>query len=111
MSSTVRTRLLAMQAELTDVADISAESAQPVTLDQTSVGRLSRMDAMQAQAMAQATQGRRTETLRAIEAALVRLDNDEYGRCLQCDELINPKRLEVDPVATLCITCAESHNE
>ena len=106
-ADTLRNKLLAMQAELSKVTDISDAEAAPVKLDQTSVGRLSCMDAMQAQAMAKATQGRRTAQLRAIQSAIVRLDNNEYGICLECDEPINPKRLEVDPVATFCIRCAE----
>ena len=90
------------------MVEASDESAQPVSLDQTSVGRLSRMDAMQGQAMAQATQARRAQLLRGIQAALVRLENGEYGLCQACDEPINTKRLEIDPVAEFCISCAEA---
>ena len=64
------------------------------------------MDAMQAQAMAKASIERREQMLRRIDAALVRIDNDEYGYCKECDEPINPKRLEFDPTADLCINCA-----
>jgi DnaK suppressor protein len=64
------------------------------------------MDAMQAQAMAQASAQRRGETLQRIAAALKRIDDDEYGFCLECDEPINPQRLEFDPTVTLCIECA-----
>ena len=77
-------------------------------LDQTKVGRLSRMDAMQSQAMAQAAQRQRLETLRRVELALARLERGEYGLCVDCDEPINPKRLEVDPAAERCIGCAEA---
>ena len=108
MSEEIRARLLALRDEIEGVVDVSDASAKPVTLDQTSVGRLSRMDAMQGQAMAQATQARRAAVLRGVQAALVRLDNDEYGLCLECDEPINPKRLEIDPVAEFCIRCAEA---
>ena len=87
------------------------ESAAVVELDQTKVGRLSRMDAMQAQAMALASEQRREQTLRRIDAALKRIEDDEYGYCLQCDELINPKRLEFDPTVTLCIECASRAEE
>ena len=95
-----------MRAELEAAAETGKESAAVVELDQSKVGRLSRMDAMQAQAMAKAAERRREETLRRIEAALKRIDNDEYGYCARCDEPINPKRLEFDPTATLCIDCA-----
>lgn len=77
-----------------------------VVLDQSSVGRLSRMDAMQAQAMAGATRRRRDMERQRLRAALARLERGEYGRCLECDALIAPGRLEIDPAATHCIGCA-----
>ena len=106
MSEVWRDRLLALRAELEGIADTGDEAAAVVELDQTKVGRLSRMDAMQAQAMAQASGERRELMLRRINAALQRLDDDEYGFCQECGEDINPKRLEFDPAALLCIDCA-----
>lgn len=88
----LRDKLLKLRAELQELAAMGDESAAVVELDQTKVGRLSRMDAMQAQAMAQASEQRREQTLRQIDAAIKRIDDDEYGYCLQCDEPINPKR-------------------
>jgi DnaK suppressor protein len=70
------------------------------------MGRLSRMDAMQAQAMAKAAGNRRRAMLVKISAALKRIDDDEYGLCRECDDPINPKRLEFDPTAIYCIECA-----
>jgi DnaK suppressor protein len=102
----MREELLKLRAELQAIAESGDESAAIVELDQTKVGRLSRMDAMQAQAMAKASIERREQMLRRIDAALVRIDNDEYGYCKECDEPINPKRLEFDPTADLCINCA-----
>jgi DnaK suppressor protein len=101
-----RDKLFQLRAELLAAAEAGKESAAVVELDQSKVGRLSRMDAMQAQAMAQASEQRREQMLRQIDAALKRIDDDEYGYCLQCDEAINPKRLEFDPTVTLCIECA-----
>lgn len=103
----MRERLLQLRKELLATADANKPSSDVVELDQSKVGRLSRMDAMQAQAMSQAS-GRRLETmLKRIEAALVRVDNDEYGDCQSCGEPIAEKRLEFDPAALLCIACAE----
>ena len=101
-----RQRLLELRAELSALAATGDEAAQTVELDQTKVGRLSRMDALQAQAMSKATNQRRAETLRGIEAALKRIDRGDYGECRLCGEYINPKRLEFDPTAKLCIGCA-----
>ena len=102
----MREKLLKLRAELQAIAEAGDESAAIVELDQTKVGRLSRMDALQAQAMAKASGERRKQMLQQIDAALLRIDNDEYGYCKECGESINPKRLEVDPTAVLCIDCA-----
>ena len=99
-------KLLQLRAEIEAVAATGNDSAGIVELDQSKVGRLSRMDAMQAQAMAQAAAQRRELMLKRIAAALVRIDNDEYGDCFSCDDPINIKRLDFDPTATLCIECA-----
>ncbi len=107
----IRDRLLALRNELESAASASDEAAEVVELDQQKVGRLSRMDAMQAQAMAQASVARREMMLAKIEAALVRLENDEYGICLRCGEDIHPKRLEFDPTVTLCVACAEKDGQ
>lgn len=81
-------------------------AANTVELDQARVGRLSRMDALQQQAMARAANQRSEAELQRIEAALVRIRTGEYGFCLKCGEDIPQKRLEVDPAALTCITCA-----
>ena len=80
----------------------------PVELDQTAVGRLSRMDAMQQQAMAQATSRRTDQELQRIRTALSRLQTGEYGYCVKCEEEIAKGRLRVDPAALVCIACARA---
>ncbi len=83
------------------------QAAQAVVqLDQQAVGRLSRMDALQNQAMAKAQQSRRDVNARRLTAALSRIDEDEYGYCEDCGEDIARKRLELDPAASKCISCA-----
>lgn len=102
----IRALLEDKQAELTAIRDASAEARAPVSLDQQSVGRVSRIDAMQQQAMAKAQERQRAVDLMRIEQALARIEADEYGYCLECDEEIPIKRLRVDPAAVLCIACA-----
>ena len=92
--------------ELLASKNAAKESTKPVTLDQSSVGRLSRMDAMQGQAMAIEAQRRREMQLQRIHAALVRMQQGDYGLCAACEEEIAIRRLETDPAATLCIACA-----
>jgi len=106
MSEKWRDRLLALRAELESIAETGDESTAVVELDQSKVGRLSRMDAMQAQAMAQASSNRRQTMLSKITAALKRVDEGDFGLCRECEQLINPRRLEFDPTAIYCIECA-----
>jgi DnaK suppressor protein len=103
----MRARLLARRAELRRLIEAGAESARPVELDQTRQGRLSRMDALQQQAMAQESERRRVAELQRIDSALRRIEEDEYGFCQGCGEPIAARRLELDPTALLCIVCAE----
>lgn len=98
--------LLEKKAALMAIQDTGKAATQIVKLDQSSVGRLSRMDAMQGQAMAIAANQRRQVELQKIEAALSRIENEDYGLCLECDEEIAEPRLKLDPASPLCIKCA-----
>ena len=101
-----RQRLLQLQQELAALQQTGADAARVVELDQTSVGRLSRMDALQGQAMSQEQGRRRAIEQQKISAALRRLEAGEYGYCVACDEPIAVPRLELDPAVMLCIDCA-----
>jgi len=98
--------LLTRQEELQKLITDTKGNSATVTLDQTSVGRLSRMDAMQGQAMAEEVKRRRDMEMSRIEAALERINEDDYGYCLTCGEDIDIKRLELDPSISLCSKCA-----
>jgi DnaK suppressor protein len=100
--------LLKLRAELLQAGETGLQAEEVVELDQTRVGRLSRMDALQAQAMSLETGRRRRQHIVEIDAALERVRGGDYGDCFECGETINPKRLEADPTATLCINCAEA---
>ena len=101
-----RGKLEARRAELQGLQAISEESRGTVALAQTSVGRLSRMDAIQGQAMALATQRQREQELARIAAALERIKDGSFGECLECGEAIAEKRLRFDPSIATCINCA-----
>ncbi|TPG41383.1 hypothetical protein EAH79_09950 [Sphingomonas koreensis] len=65
---------------------------------------------MQVQAMAMAQQRRRQSEQIAIDAALKRIDADEYGYCLTCGDEIAEARLLNAPAVTQCIDCARDHS-
>ena len=98
--------LLKLRSDLLAVEQSGQEAAQTVELDQTTVGRVSRMDALQGQAMAKESQQRRMIQLQRIEASLQRIDKGTFGLCMRCGEGIHMKRLEFDPTVPLCIDCA-----
>ncbi len=102
--------LLALREKLTRLTQSSGEGRQPVELDQTAVGRLSRMDALQGQAMALEQARRRNIEITRINLALKRIEGGVFGYCLGCDEEIGPKRIELDPTISTCISCAEAHS-
>ena len=86
---------------------ISADGRKPVELDQTTQGRLSRMDALQVQEMAMEQERRRSTEGRRIEAALLRIEAGDFGYCASCGNDIELKRLANDPAVPLCLACAQ----
>ena len=102
-----RALLTARLEELKQEEALAAEATAPVKLEQDSVGRLSRVDALQLQAMALASQRRREAERNQIEVALRRIRDDEYGYCLSCGEEIGDARLRHNPAAPQCINCTD----
>jgi len=102
----LRARLIAHRDELLADEAQTAPDRAVVDAGDTAMGRLSRMDALQQQAMAQATGRRRQLELTRIESALTRIETGEYGLCVQCGNEISAKRLDFDPSVPLCIDCA-----
>ncbi len=100
--SLIEARLHALSGE-----DVLGEAGKAtVELDQQAVGRLSRMDALQNQAMAKATGARRDAERGRLLAALERLDDGEFGYCDDCGDEIAKGRLQLDPAALKCVDCA-----
>lgn len=98
--------LLSKRGELIDASKLGAGGRGTVALDQQSVGRVSRVDALQQQAMSQAQERQRQHDLVRIEQALKRLEDGDYGYCVDCGEPIPTKRLDIDPATALCVSCA-----
>lgn len=102
----MKARLEDMKAELEALAHEHEHDGDVVQLDQTTQGRLSRMDALQVQAMAQEVARRRETEIRRIDAALKRIEDGDFGYCVSCDEKVQEKRLDFDPSVPNCIKCA-----
>lgn len=103
-------QLQELREELNKLLDSSRQVAATVVLDQTKVGRLSRMDALQQQAMAQANRTAYRRRLQKVEAALGAVDSGDYGYCEACGEAIPYARLQIKPESDLCVNC-QAHEE
>ncbi len=106
LAARYRPRLEAELDEITTASTATAAARRPVELDQQSVGRLSRMDAIQNQAMAASSEERRKGRARAVAAALERIEAGTFGFCDECGDVIGRRRLDLDPAAMRCIGCA-----
>lgn len=103
--TTYRNDILARIEALTEAENQASGNRATVILDQQSVGRLSRMDALQQQAMANATYLRRQGEHARLQAALARIDDGTFGDCLDCGEPIPDERLALDPTVPRCLDC------
>jgi DnaK suppressor protein len=101
----LRELLIQQQRELSSLLDSAQTDTRPVALDQQSVGRVSRIDAIQQQQMAVASQQQAAALLRLGELALRRIDSGDYGECQDCGEPIAFARLQARPSTCLCIGC------
>jgi DnaK suppressor protein len=81
------------------------DATEAVQLD-SSIGRLSRMDAIQSQQMALALKERQRQQLIRVERAQRSIHDGTYGICKLCGGLIAEERLETQPEATVCVACA-----
>jgi len=106
-SNKIRLTLEGLKDKIRALSDAASDNRKPVALDQQSVGRLSRIDSLQVQAMDKAQEAARRKQIIRIDAALKRLDAGDYGYCATCDEPIGEKRLDLDPAVPLCILCAK----
>ncbi len=100
------TRIRSRLAELEQSSEAGKKAQEVVHLDQQAVGRLSRMDALQNQAMAKAQQANRNREMSRLKAALARIEEGEYGFCEDCGDEIPIGRLNLDYAASKCVSCA-----
>lgn len=85
--------------------DSIGDAAKPVALDQTAVGRLSRMDSLQTQHLSADLHNRTQARHAQLIDALSRFDQGTYGSCLTCNAPIPYGRLVVMPEARTCASC------
>ena len=109
--SELKLQLESQQASLEIQLQESDDNIKPVTLDQQSVGRVSRIDAIQQQQMASANHEQTMALLQQVIASLKRIETGDYGLCLICDEPVALPRLQAQPHTANCITCQSQQEE
>ena len=107
----LQTRLRALELRLPQQLATSESGGRPVELDQQSVGRLSRIDAIAQQSVNKANLNRLRLRLGQVRAALRRIEEGEYGYCVICEEPIGFRRLSVVPEVTTCVSCQERREQ
>ena len=100
-----RNLLEALAEEVKTFLKKSKDASEAVELD-TSIGRLSRMEAMQDQQMALELRRRKKRQLARVNNAIRRLDEGTYGLCELCGGSISEERLEAFPDMMTCVNCA-----
>ena len=103
--------LHALRDELQQTVDATRELTGTVELDQSAVGRISRIDAIQRQKMAEAQQRRNVLRLRQVGVAMRALREEEYGWCVRCGEPIGYGRLNARPETVACVPCMRELEE
>jgi DnaK suppressor protein len=98
-------QLLQLKTELEEQLNSNQDATNIVELDQSAIGRVTRMDAIQQQSMAVSTRNKVRQRLQSINLALSRYKKEDYGYCKQCDETIAFVRLLAQPESSLCLSC------
>jgi DnaK suppressor protein len=103
--SLLKSQLRQMELDLEQQLSLAQDSVGVVNLDQTAVGRVSRVDALQQQSMALSLQHSAQQKLKKVKAALGAIDQENFGDCQRCDEPIGFPRLRSQAETCFCLNC------
>ena len=103
--ATYRKQLEESLVEIDQYLQKTEESAEAVSPDK-GLGRLSRMEAMQDQQLILEARRRKKMQKIAVQAALQRIENGQFGACIFCGNASALDRLEVAPESSTCVNCS-----
>jgi len=101
LKETVNEKIEMLEKEL----EMMSDAVQPIAPDD-SIGRVSRMDAINNQAVAKAAYNDKQTLLSRLKLSLTVIDKENYGSCAKCNRDIPIKRLMSIPYSNLCVYCA-----
>ncbi|GLR18568.1 TraR/DksA family transcriptional regulator [Portibacter lacus] len=104
----LKSKIIAMveKAQL-DIINME-NNTQPVK-PENSLGRISRMDAINNKSVMEASLRNTRKKLAKLKTALSNIDNENFGICTYCKNEIQPKRLMYMPESDQCVRCAARH--
>tara|TARA_B100000927_G_scaffold15222_2_gene11956 strand:+ start:2071 stop:2400 length:330 start_codon:yes stop_codon:yes gene_type:complete len=74
---------------------------------ENAIGRISRMDAINNKSINDRMLRKAKEKLKKLNLALSRINEKEFGMCINCNKLINENRLMLMPEVVRCVKCAQ----
>jgi len=98
--------LLQLQKEIREELNSSSSADSSIQPD-NAIGRLTRMEAIQARSISDAGKTRQNKRLALIDRALASIIDGSYGSCSSCGGEIAEGRLEIRPESRLCVPCAK----
>ncbi|KAA3635175.1 MAG: TraR/DksA family transcriptional regulator [Bacteroidetes bacterium] len=82
------------------------DATKPIT-PENSIGRVSRMDAINNKSVSEVALRSARKKLSNLKIALHNIDNPTFGICSNCKRPIAPARLMFMPQSTRCVRCAD----
>ena len=101
LKETIQAKLVETQLKISALEEVT----QPIS-PENSIGRVSRMDAINNKSVAEAALRIARKQYTSLEIALTKIDSAEFGICMYCKKGIQPKRLMFMPESTKCVRCA-----
>ena len=102
----LKEKILSQIDELKTEIKSYEETTKPVAPD-NAIGRLTRMEAINAKSISEASLSSARLRLTRLQNTLKRIDSENFGLCALCEELIPVKRLMLMPETTKCVECME----
>lgn len=101
VKSTIERKIVKAQREIEELEELTKPIAP-----ENSIGRVSRMDAINNKSVNEAALGQTRQKLKKLERALENVEKDDFGTCYKCGQPIPMGRLVLVPESTLCMRCA-----
>ena len=101
MRDTIKAKINKLKIEIVDLK-LLAKPIEP----ENSIGRISRMDAINNKTITDRMLRNSEEKLKKLEYNLSQLETENFGNCRKCKNKINIKRLKLMPEVSTCVKCS-----